>query len=291
MNIRHLRYFLEIVSTGSLRRASEVLYVTQSALSRAVSDLESELGCELLERSQRGVKPTRHGILFLARARAILSDLDSLKADLLEERSQPVGHVRLAMPIGVRDRLTRPLVRKLRSDYPNVRIDIADGNAHENRAAVLDGSADVTVIQELDRGLPLNYKRLYVDPLCLVGPRSAGFKLDKPLNLSVLAQHPLLLIRAPNQIRWSVDAALRRLRAKTEPVMEVSSSPLLLDLVEDGHGYTVLPESLITDAVKRRTLSAAPLATLKVTWVAAWPKGKSLSPAVRSALDTLFAIA
>lgn len=291
MNIRHLRYFLEVVSTGSLRRASEVLYVTQSALSRAVSELESELGCMLLERERRGVKATRHGLVFLVGARRILAEVDSLKSQLLEEKSQPVGHVRLAMPVGVRTRLTLPLVRRLRGAYPNVRVDIADGNAHENRAAVLDGTADITVIQELDRGLPLNYRRLYSDALCLVGPHEAGLRMDTPVRLAALAEHPLLSIRAPNQIRWTVDAALRRLKASTEPAMEVSSSLLLLDLVEEGHGYTVLPESLLLDAIQNRRISAARLDKLNVTWVAAWQKGKPLSRAVQIALDTLLVIA
>jgi LysR family nitrogen assimilation transcriptional regulator len=290
VNIRHLRYFVEIVSMGSLRRASEVLYVTQSALSRAVADLEQELQCALLERSQHGVSPTPHGLALVQRARRILMDVESLRADLREQRNEPAGHVRLAMPIGVRDRLTRPLVRKLKDAYPNIRVDISDGNAHENRSAVLEGQADIAVIHELERGLPLNYQRIYVDALCLVGPRSDDFRLGKPLERSVLANRPLLLIRAPNQIRWTVDAALRRQKAKTEPAMEVSSSLLLLDLVEDGHGYTVLPESLITEAVKHRGISAARLGGMKVTWIAAWPKGKSLSRPVRIALESLLAI-
>ena len=90
--------------------------MTQSALSRAVADLEQELECVLLERNQRGVAPTRQGVALLNRARQILADVESLRAELLEERNEPVGRVRLAMPIGVRDRLTRPLVRRLKQD-------------------------------------------------------------------------------------------------------------------------------------------------------------------------------
>lgn len=290
MNVRHLRYFTEVVSAGSLRRASEVLYVTQSALSRAVVELEREFECVLLERDQRGIRLTPHGVAFLERAKDALKSIDAIKSGVSAEKGRSVGHVRLAMPIGVRDRITRPLVKRLRTEYAGLRIDISDGNAHENRAAVLDGSADITVIQELDRGLPLNYRRLYTDPLCLVGPRNAGLSLQKALDLSVLLGRPLLQIRAPNQIRWNVDAALERLGASSTPVMEVSSSLLLLDLVEDGHGYTVLPQSLVTKVVKERRISAAPLGSMKVTWVAAWPKGKLLSSAIRTTLDTLFQI-
>lgn len=291
MNIRHLRYFVEIASTQSLRRASESLYVTQSALSRAVAELENDLGCALLERSHRGVVPTRHGHALAKRARRILVDVDAIRADLLDEEDEPTGHVRLAMPIGLRDRLTRPLVRKLRKEYPKIRVDIADGTAHENRAAALEGLADIAVIHEFERGLPLNSKRLYFDPICLVGPRTANFKMNSALEMKALGDYPLLLIQAPNQIRWTVDAALRKLKRSAQPVMEVSSSPLLLDLVQDGHGYTVLTESIISAALRQRRVTAAPVGTMKVTWVAAWSKGKTLSRSVQIALDAMLAIA
>ena len=290
MNLRHLRYFIEIAATGNLRRASEVLYVTQSALSRAIVELEAELGCALLERDRKGVQPTRQGVVFAQGARRILAEVESLRTEVLAQSGEMVGHVRLAMPVGLRERLTRPLVRRLRGEHPNVRVDILDGNAHENRAAVLEGIADIAVMQELDRGLPLNYRRLYADPLCLVGPRDAGFTMARALPQSALAGRPLLQIRAPNQIRWLVDATLRRLSAPTEPAMEVSSSVVQLDLVEDGNGFTVLPRSLLLEALQQRAISAAPLSKLSVTWVAAWQKGKPRNRAVDIALQMLLAI-
>src|SRR5262245_30507763 len=138
MNLRHLRYFVEIASTGSLKRASELLYVTQSALSRAVAELEAEFGCPLLDRNRRGVVPTREGASLVKRARRILMDVDSIRDELLEEEDEPTGHVRFAIPIGVRNRLTLPLVSRLRERYPRIRIDIADGTAHDNRTALLE---------------------------------------------------------------------------------------------------------------------------------------------------------
>jgi LysR family transcriptional regulator, nitrogen assimilation regulatory protein len=114
--------------------------------------------------------------------------------------------------------------------------------------------------------------------------------MQRALPQSALAGRPLLQIRAPNQIRWVVDSALRRLAAPTEPTMEVSSSIIQLDLVEDGHGFTVLPRSLLLEAVQQRAISAAPLARLSVTWVAAWQKGKQPARATQIALDTLLEI-
>jgi LysR family nitrogen assimilation transcriptional regulator len=290
MNVRHLRYFVEIASTGSLKRASELLYVTQSALSRAVADLEGELGCTLFERTRRGVVPTRQGASLVRRARRILMDVDSLRAEMLEEEDEPTGHVRLAIPIGVRNRITRPLVARLRARYPKMRVDIADGNAHDNRTALLDGLADIAVIHEFERGLPLESRRLYQDPLYLVGPVSAGFSPRASLDVKALTDFPLILIHAPNQIRWTVDAALRRARCRVQPVMEVSASPLILDLIEDGQGYAVLTESLITAALSQGRVSASRLGSLKITWVAAWAKKQPLSRSARLAVNELLSL-
>ena len=291
MNVRHLRYFVEIASTGSLKRASELLYVTQSALSRSVADLEGELGCALLERTRRGVVPTRQGASLVKRARRILIDVDSIRAELLEEEDEPTGHVRLAIPIGIRDRITRPLVARLRKLYPKIRVDIADGTAHDNRTALLDGLAEIAVIHEFERGLPLESRKLYQDPLYLIGPASAGFSSRTPLEVKTLTEYPLILIHAPNQIRWTVEAALRRVRRHVLPIMEVSASPLILDLVEEGQGFAVLTESLMSAALAQRRISAGRLGNLKVTWVAAWAKGRTLSRSARLCLDELLLLA
>ena len=291
MNVRHLRYFVEIASTGSLKRASELLYVTRSALSRSVADLEGELGCSLLERTPRGVVPTRQGASLVKRARRILIDVDSIRAELLEEEDEPTGHVRLAIPIGIRDRITRPLVARLRKLYPQIRVDIADGTAHDNRTALLDGLAEIAVIHEFERGLPLESRKLYQDPLYLIGPANAGFNSRTPLEVKTLTDYPLILIHAPNQIRWTVEAALRRVRRHVQPIMEVSASPLIIDLVEEGQGFAVLTESLISTALSQRRISAGRLGNLKVTWVAAWAKGRTLSRSARLCLDELLLLA
>jgi DNA-binding transcriptional LysR family regulator len=72
--------------------------------------------------------------------------------------------------------------------------------------------------------------------------------------------------------------------------MEVSTSPLIIDLVEDGHGYAVLTESLVSGALVQRRVSAGRLGTLKITWVVAWSKARALPRPARIALDALLAL-
>ena len=72
LTVRQLRYLIAIVDEGGIRRASRHLYLAQPSISKALRQLESELGVELLRRSPRGVELTDAGIEFVAHARAIL---------------------------------------------------------------------------------------------------------------------------------------------------------------------------------------------------------------------------
>jgi DNA-binding transcriptional LysR family regulator len=79
MNILHIKYAVEIAKTGSINKASEVLYVAQPNLSRAVKELETELGITIFDRSAKGMVPTIEGREFLNYAKQILNQIDEVE--------------------------------------------------------------------------------------------------------------------------------------------------------------------------------------------------------------------
>jgi len=81
MELRHLRYFIAVAEERNFSRAAEKLHVSQPPLSRQIRDLEVELGVKLLDRNRQGVRLTRLGNAVLARARALIRDADSFKAE------------------------------------------------------------------------------------------------------------------------------------------------------------------------------------------------------------------
>ncbi len=78
MRFRQLRYFCKIVECGSFSRAAATIHVAQPALSQQIAELEAQMGIELLQRSARGVRPTRSGELLYREASVILRQLDQL---------------------------------------------------------------------------------------------------------------------------------------------------------------------------------------------------------------------
>lgn len=79
MNLLHMKYAVEIAKTNSLNKAAETLYVGQSALSRAIKELESSLGVTLFERSSKGMTLTPDGQLFIHYAKSVLKQVDNIE--------------------------------------------------------------------------------------------------------------------------------------------------------------------------------------------------------------------
>lgn len=79
MNILYLKYAAEVAKAGSINRAAEELYVAQPNLSRAIKELEKELGITIFERTSRGMIPTPEGRLLLERARSVLEQIDDIE--------------------------------------------------------------------------------------------------------------------------------------------------------------------------------------------------------------------
>lgn len=80
MNLQHLRYVAEVEKTGSITRAAKNLYMGQPNLSKAIKELENEIGITIFRRTRQGVEPTQLGAEFLVYAHTILSQLDELES-------------------------------------------------------------------------------------------------------------------------------------------------------------------------------------------------------------------
>jgi len=98
MDIQHLKYAVEIERHRSISKAAEKLYVSQPFLSKAIKELESDIGVDIFNRTSRGVVPTKKGEDFLARAKEILADMEELEQSFREQSTEAV-HIEISVPI------------------------------------------------------------------------------------------------------------------------------------------------------------------------------------------------
>lgn len=148
MDIRALRHFLVVVGEGSISAAAERLHMSQPNLSRQISALERDLGVTLLVRGNRRVELTEEGAILRRRAEEIIQLADATREEVGRFDEDVRGTVRIAA--GESDAL-RPVIRAARDltdRYPNIRVSMHSGNAHDTMDLLDRGLADFGVVVE-----------------------------------------------------------------------------------------------------------------------------------------------
>ena len=140
MEIRVLRYFLEIARAGNMSRAAETLHVSQPALSKQMKDLEQELGKKLFRRGSAGLSLTDEGMLLRKRAEEIVLLTDKVKSELTSKHDVISGDIYIGGGETDAMRLIAKTARKLQKEYPHIHYHLYSGNADD-------------VTERLDKGL------------------------------------------------------------------------------------------------------------------------------------------
>ena len=129
MELRQLRYFLQVADFKSFSRAAIAVRIAQPALSRHIRKLEEELGVALFYRDGRGAILTEQGKRYYERVTDILRQLDQATAELQSDDEMPTGEVVLGVPTELGPRFILQIVQSFRSRYPSARIRVAESGS------------------------------------------------------------------------------------------------------------------------------------------------------------------
>jgi LysR family nitrogen assimilation transcriptional regulator len=286
MDLKLLRNFLQIAELQSFTKAAAVLHIAQPALSRQVSQLESELGVKLFTRTERGVRLTEAGAMFRQRASGLIDDFQRLRHDVSLLADEPAGELTFGMPPSMHDTITLPLLRAYRQRYPRVLLRLVEGLSVTLNEGVHTGKIDLAVVSSSEPRASLTHTPLVRESLFLIGAKGKRLR-PGALPVDALSGLPLILTLKPNALRGIVEDAFKRARLAFLPQMETNSIPLMLDLVEEGGGYTVLPYCAVQGQMKQRKLSVTPVEGLWVTWALAASPRRSLSRPAQALMQML----
>jgi DNA-binding transcriptional LysR family regulator len=178
--VTQLRALLAVVRGGSVTAAADELLVTQPSVSSALAALSRELGCELFERSGRGLRLTPSGSAFATYATDVIGLLEQGRTAALEAAEMTARRLQVAAVTTAAESFVPPLLQAFSSRDPSVELTLVVGNRHEVLAQVLDHSVDVAIC-----GQPPTDERLVCEPLipneivCITTPEdpAAGGRL------------------------------------------------------------------------------------------------------------------
>lgn len=193
IRLRHIQAFAEIVRQGSLKRAAEVLFLTQPAISRTIAELEEIVGARLLIRSRRGVSLTPQGEFFHGHALNALGALSQGLAGIGGQADPGLALLVGALP-SVSARLMPDVVAELQRAAPQLRLGIADGGHGHLTTMLRAGDLDVVIgrlgAPETMQGL--SFTQLYLEDVAVVVRPGHPILSEPDPDLRRIAEYPVL---------------------------------------------------------------------------------------------------
>jgi DNA-binding transcriptional LysR family regulator len=277
MDIRALRYFVELVREQSFTRASEKLFVTQPTISKMIRSLEEELGQPLLNREGRRFTLTDSGQVLFARAQEILTQMQQLETELADLQSLKGGRLALGMPPMV-GHVYADLIRTYRQRYPAIELSIVEYGGRRIEQAVLEGELDlaITMLPTRETGA-LNALVLASYPIQVVLPAEPHWRERACVRFSDLRDEPLLLYTQAFTLSDRIEQAC--LDAGFSPQVAARSSQwdFLTAMVRSGMGVAFLPEPVCRRLNPEGLLLRPLLPELSWQLGVIWPQGRYLS--------------
>ncbi|MHB1951045.1 MAG: LysR family transcriptional regulator [Acidiferrobacteraceae bacterium] len=248
ISIEGLQAFVAVSDTGSFSRAAVRLHLSQPAVSKRVDALEQTLGVKVFDRLGRNLRLSPAGETLMARARALLSDLDEITRTVAGSRRTVGGTLRFGASHHVGLHRLPPALQHFHRLYPEVRLDLQFLDSENGCAAVEREILEFAVVTLPPASRVLDLLPVWEDPFAVVVGHAHPLAGGHTHGADALSRH-LALLPAPGTVtRQLILRALPLSRQNTE--IASNHLDMLKVLAAIGLGWSALPETLIDDSLE-----------------------------------------
>lgn len=259
MSPSQLKAFLNVADTTNFRKAAELSFVSQPALSRTILNMEAEIGARLFDRDTRNVSLTAVGRELLPMARRIVAEFDDSFSDLVQFVEGRSGRVVIGTLPSLGVHIVPAAIARFRTAYPDVQFRLIGRAASVLVAAVETGEADFALSTQPPPGGRLSFIELARDEFVLVCRKDDPLAQERALPWSTFEKHPLIATPPSSSIRPLADDAFRRAGLTITPAYECDGELSICGaMVRQGLGITAVPR-LAMSLLGSDSLAAVPL--------------------------------
>ena len=260
LDARRVRYFMQVVESGSVRGAAEVLGMDPSAVSRAIGVLEQDCGTRLLERRGRGVVPTDAGELLAGYLRRQHSQKQQLLAQLDSIQKIERGHIDIVAGEGFVDWLMRHSLRRFMAQHPGITVDLSVGSSDEIVRRIVEERAHIGMLFQPPRDDRLRSHHSHSQPIqTLVLDAHPLARLGRSLKLADLQPYPGVALHHSFGVRQHIEAAEISEGVRLNTVLTTSSFNALGHFVVAGLGYALSTRMSLPSTLDAARVIALPM--------------------------------
>ncbi|EMI2314379.1 LysR family transcriptional regulator [Providencia rettgeri] len=244
MDVRAIRYFVEVVQLNGFSRAAKSLFITQPAISRSIQKLEQELGYILLVRAPDGVKLTDEGEILYRYGVQLLELFNNMKKSLKERSGPLAGILHVGLPPVIASTYFADIIMKFSQTYPDIELKIHELGTRKMMDALLNGEVETAAVMLPFDNEDYDLHIFATDRLVLLVNEQHALFEKETVKFSELVNEPFIFFSDDFLINELVISACG-IYGK-QPIIAGRSHhlDLVTAMVKAGVGVTLLPDSM-----------------------------------------------
>lgn len=254
-----LQLFIAVLEEGTIAAAAEREHIAAAAVSKRISEIESQLRTQLLNRTNKGIEPTAAGIALLGLARRALHELDDISVQMQEYASGMRGHVRIFANISAITQFLPGEIKSFLAEYPQIQVNLEEKISTAVTKAVAENAADIGIFIMQPHGHQLEVFPYHEDKLVLLTPADHPLATRKTLAFADTLAYDYVGLHTGSTINLQLQNAASELGGLVRFSIQVTSYDALCLMVGSGLGIGILPDGVAKTYTRTLRLRAIPL--------------------------------
>lgn len=255
------RVFKEVAEAGNITAAAQTLFISQSAVSQSIKQLEAELQTRLFARNSRGVTLTADGRMLYEYVRSAMGLLETGEEKLSQSRDLQMGHLTIGASDTVTSQFLLPYLDRFHRQYPAIHIQIISGRSHKVLGLLQSGKVDIAFASTPQEGASLETFPCLATHSIFVAGAEYPCDFDHVYSLEEIARFPLILLERKASSRLYLEKYFLQNGLHLNPEIELGARSLLVDLAAIGFGVAGVTEEFV-----RRELEHGRLRKLRTSF-------------------------
>ena len=265
LNLHLLRLFATVVRTGSFSRAADALRISQPAISKGVRDFELQVGCRLLDRTPKGVRPTREGQALARHAETLFAAERAAEDELLSLRSLDSGSLRIGASTTIATYMIAEHLGIFHREYPEIDLHLIIANTRDIADLMIAHEIEIALVEGPIEDEQLLSQAWRTDAMSLVVSPQHRFAASQHAIDSEELNDEVLIVREPGSgSREVVAQALASRGIEPKRTLEIGSTEAIKQTVAGGLGVSIISSATISDQVKLGRLKVVPMRDLRI---------------------------
>ena len=261
VKLESYRVFKEVAEVGNITAAAQALYISQSAVSQSIKQLENDLQTRLFSRNSRGVTLTAEGKMLYEYVRSAMGLLETGEAKLSQTRELQMGQLVIGASDTVTSQFLLPYLDSFHKEHPTIHIQIISGRSHKVLGLLRSGKVDIAFASTPTDLTSLDTYPCFPTHSIFVAGAEYPCDFDHVYSLEEISAFPLILLERKASSRLYLERFFLQNGLRLNPEIELGARSLLVDLAAIGFGVAGVTEEFVT-----RELDSGRLRRLKTSF-------------------------